>query len=74
MVKKCLLLDDLVGLALVELILGGHDDHVDHDHVDGQPRDLGVGIDLNITFILPLEEPQLIEICLFLITKSLPMS
>ena len=50
MVKKCLLLDDLVGLALVEVILGGHDDHVDHDHVDGQHMDLGVGIDLNITF------------------------
>ena len=60
MVKKCLLLDDLVGLALVEAILGGHDD---------QHMDLGVGIDLNITFILPIEEPQLIEICLFLITK-----
>ena len=68
MVKKCLLLDDLVGLALVEVILGGHDDRVDHDHVDGQHMDLGVGIDLNITFILPLEEPQSIEICL-LITK-----
>ena len=54
MVKKCLLLDDLVGLALVEVILGGHDDHVDHGHVDVQHMDLGVGIDLNITSILPI--------------------
>ena len=40
--------DDLVGLALVEVILGGNDDHFVHNHVDGVQIDLGVSIDLNI--------------------------
>ena len=39
--------DDLVGLALVEVILGGNDDHFVHNHVDGVQIDLGVSIDLN---------------------------